>query len=85
MKRWLARIEAFLDALYHARHRREQARIRRDRHDLVMLMVHADTLGIDHPAAGMLLELRPLLADDFHAWHRRMGLGHSPLDCPRCC
>ncbi|MFW5927305.1 MAG: cory-CC-star protein [Wenzhouxiangella sp.] len=85
MKSWLARAEAFLEALYHARHRRELARIQRDREDLLMLMVYADTLGIDHPAAGFLLELRPVLAGEFHAWHRRMGLAHSPLDCPRCC
>lgn len=85
MKRWLERIEAFLDALYHSRHRRELARSRRDREDLLMLMVYADTLGIDHPAGSFLLELKPLLAEDFHAWHQRMGLSHSPLDCPRCC
>jgi len=85
MKGLMRRLDAFLEALYHARHRRELARIRRDRHDLLMLLVHADALGIDHPAAGLLLELKPLLADDFHDWHRRMGLSHSPLDCPRCC
>lgn len=85
MKRLFQRLEALLEALYHARHRRELARIRRDRDDVFMLLVYSDTLGIDNPAASLLMELRPLLADDFHDWHQRMGIRHSPLDCTRCC
>lgn len=85
MKRFFHQLNAFLEALYHTRHRRELARIERNHDDVFMLLVHAETLGIDNPAASLMLELKPLLADDFHAWHRRMGIRHSPLDCARCC
>jgi hypothetical protein len=27
----------------------------------------------------------PVLYEQFHDWHRRMGMEHSPLDHLRCC
>ena len=79
------RFNELLEALYGARHRRALLAAQRQRDDALMLMVYADTLGIDNPAAYQMLELKVLLADDFHDWHRRAGLDHSVLDCTRCC
>lgn len=85
MKRFFRRLDAFLEALYGVRHRRELEMARRRQHDAFMLLVFSESLGIDNPVSWHLLELRPLLIDDYHHWHRRMGLAHSPLDCARCC
>ena len=85
LRRTWRRLEAFLQAYYEAPFRRELARRRRAREDVLRLLVFSEALGVDNPLAWHLLELRPLLADEFHDWHRRMGLDHSPLDCPRCC
>jgi hypothetical protein len=40
---------------------------------------------VPDPAAYYSAELMPMLADEFHAWHRRMGMPRSPLDQMSCC
>jgi hypothetical protein len=85
MKRIWQRLNRLLEALYGTRHRRALISDRRRHDDAMMLMVYADALGIDNPMAHHMLEMKVLLADDFHDWHRRAGLDHSVLDCARCC
>lgn len=85
MKRLWQKLEILLESVYDTRHRRELLAGQRRRHDGLMLMVYAESLGIENPCAHALLELKVLLADDFHDWHRRAGLDHSVLDCTRCC
>ena len=82
------RLKAFvrgLDEFYKAPYRREFARAAREEDDLFTLLVASETLGIPNPASFYTLELMPLLYDEFHAWHTRMGMEHSPLDGVRCC
>lgn len=74
-----------LDEFYKAPYRREFARAAREEDDLFTLLVASETLGIPNPASFYALELMPLLYDEFHAWHTRMGMEHSPLDGVRCC
>jgi hypothetical protein len=47
--------------------------------------VFAETLGVPNPASWYTMELMPVLYEQFHDWHRRMGMEHSPLDHLRCC
>ena len=50
-----------------------------------MLMIFAESLGIPNPMTFYTLELQPLLLEEFHDWHLRMGMPHSPLDRFGCC
>jgi hypothetical protein len=62
-----------------------RARLKRDEEDLFMLLVFAETLGVPNPASWYTMEMMPVLYEQFHDWHRRMGMEHSPLDHLRCC
>lgn len=81
----VSRLSRGLREYYAAPYRRTFARARRDEDDLLMLLVHAETLGIPDPAAYYTLELLPVLYERVHDWHRRMGLERSPLDHVACC
>jgi hypothetical protein len=70
---------------YVSPYRRSFARLKRDEEDLFMLLVFAETLGVPNPASWYTMELMPVLYEQFHDWHRRMGMEHSPLDHLRCC
>jgi hypothetical protein len=50
-----------------------------------MLFVFAELMGVPNPATYYTLEMQPILLERFHAWHKRMGMEHSPLDHFRCC
>lgn len=82
--RWQA-IAQGLAEYYRAPYRQLLAREARDRDDLFRLLVFSEALGIPNPATPYTLELMPLIWDDFHDWHRRVGMPHSPLDHIRCC
>jgi hypothetical protein len=82
---WLTQVSAGLREFYVAPYRRAFARAQRDEEDLFMLLVFAETLGVPNPASWYTLELMPVLYEQFHDWHRRMGMEHSPLDHLRCC
>lgn len=81
----LQRIESFLDEAYAAPFRRHRRRSLRRQEDLFRLLVLSEALGVPNPAAFYCLELMPFLLEDFHAWHQRMGMEHSPVDGFRCC
>lgn len=88
----LARLRSALGAVgrkltefYVAPYRRTFARARRDEEDLLRLVVLAESLGVPDPARWYTLELLPVLYDDVHDWHRRIGLDHSPLEHVTCC
>jgi hypothetical protein len=53
--------------------------------DLFMLLCFSECYGLPNPASWYTLELYPLLLEEFHDWHRRMGMERSPLDHLRCC
>ena len=84
MSRWRAFV-AGLEEFYAGRYRRGIARSRRDVDDLFAMVVLAEALGVPDPAAYHSVELLPALWDEFHDWHRRMGLERSPLDHVGCC
>ena len=73
------------DAWYEAPYRRMARRARRREEDLFRLLIMSEALGVPNPASFYTLELLPFMLEDFHDWHRRMGMEHSPLEGFRCC
>lgn len=74
-----------LEDFYAGPYRKTFARARRDEDDHFMLVVLAESLGVPDPAAYYTAELLPAVYEDFHAWHRRVGIERSPLDHISCC
>jgi hypothetical protein len=81
----LARLADFLREFYTAPFRGAVAREKRQEDDLFMLLVFSEMVGVPNPASYFTLELQPLLYEDFHEWHKRMGMEHSPLEGFHCC
>lgn len=74
-----------LDEFYTAPYRRTFAKAQQEEDDLFMLLVMSEALGVPNPASYYTLELLPLVYEDVHAWHTRMGMERSPLDGISCC
>lgn len=85
LREWIRRAGELVREFYHVRHRGDLARERREHDDLFMLLVFSEMMGIPNPAAYHTLELLPLVYDEFHEWHLRMGMDRSPLEHFRCC
>ena len=56
-----------------------------DLNDLFLLLCFMEAAGMPNPATLYLLEVYPYLLEQFHQWHRRMGIERSPLDGLPCC
>ena len=82
--RW-AGFVAGLEEFYAGPYRRTMRRAQREEDDLFLTVVLAEALGVPDPAAFHTAELLPAVYDEFHAWHRRIGLPRSPLDHVGCC
>ena len=67
-------LREFSTGPYRQMFRREQ----RDEEDLFMIAVLGEALGVPDPAAYYTAELMPTVWEDFHAWHRRIGIARSP-------
>ncbi|MDX1588805.1 MAG: cory-CC-star protein [Oleiphilaceae bacterium] len=83
-RRW-RQINEVCDNLYVTPYRRTARRARRREDDLFRLLLMSEALGIPNPASFYTLEMLPFLMEDFHEWHKRMGMDHSPLEGFRCC
>lgn len=71
--------------MYAGPYRQTFARARQDEDDLFLVIVLAEALGVPNPASYYTAELLPVIYDQVHDWHRRMGLDRSPLDHFACC
>lgn len=56
-----------------------------DLQDLFLLLCYMEALGLPNPAALYLLDVYPYFLQEFHLWHRRMGMDRSPLAGLGCC
>jgi len=81
----LAALRELLREFYLVPFRGAVARAKREQDDLFMLLVFSEMVGVPNPVGFYTLELQPLLYEDFHEWHLRMGMEHSPLEGFRCC
>ena len=53
--------------------------------DLFLLLCFMEATALPNPATLYLLEIYPYLLEQFHRWHRRMGIEHSPVGSLPCC
>ncbi|WP_437583163.1 cory-CC-star protein [Paramicrobacterium sp. CJ85] len=83
-RRWAALREG-LQEFYVGPYRQMLHREKRDEDDLFLIAVLGEVLGVPDPAAYYTAELMPAVWEDFHAWHRRIGIPRSPLDHIACC
>jgi len=81
----LASVRRGLEQFYAGPYRRTFARERRDEDDAFLTVVLAEALGVPDPAAYYSVELLPAVYDEFHSWHRRLGMDQSPLEHVGCC
>ena len=82
------KLKAFSDGLteyYAGPYRATFIKARQQEDDLFMMLVLSEALGVPNPASYYTLELLPIVYEDFHAWHRRMGMPRTPLDHISCC
>lgn len=80
-----ARLLAGLREYYEAPHRRAMAAAQRDQDDLLLLYACGEALGVPNPAAYYTMELLPVLLEELHEWHLRMGMEKWPGDGLSCC
>jgi hypothetical protein len=66
----------------YGRHLRAEAI---DLQDLFLLLCFMEMMGLPNPAALYLLDVYPYFLQEFHVWHRRMGMDRSPLATFSCC
>ena len=74
-----------LNEFYQAPYRASFAKAQQQEDDFFLMLVASEALGIPTPASYYTLELLPLVYEDFHAWHTRMGMDKSPLENIQCC
>ena len=85
---WLGLRRNIGDFFYGAAYGSYQHEMRRqatELNDLFMLLCYLELMGVPNPATFYLLDMYPLLLEEFHLWHRRMGIPHSPLGTLPCC
>ncbi len=85
LARFVRTVSSLATEYYNAPYRGAVARARRDEDDLFMLFVFAEMMGVPNPVSYYTLEMQPLLLEQFHEWHTRMGMDKSPLDSVSCC
>ncbi|MDO5045262.1 cory-CC-star protein [Campylobacter sp.] len=81
-------IKAFFEGLseyYNAPYRSALTKSYQEENDFFMLMVFAESLGIENPTTFYTMEILPFLLEEFHSWHRRMGMQSSPIEHFGCC
>ena len=94
--RWLRRIWrqvrhrapealAIYEELYAAPYRSQVLRDQRAERDLFFLAGCSDMLGLPNPVSFYTLELYPELLEQWHEWHRRLGMPNAPDGGFRCC
>lgn len=78
-------IQTFYKEMYYVPYRQTMQREIQNEEDVFKLLAFSEVLGIPNPVSYYTLELMPLMLEEFHEWHTRMGMEKSPLDGIRCC
>lgn len=84
-RRVIGRLAEVLEGMALTGHRRQVRAQAIELHDLFLLLCFMDLMGLPNPAALYLVDLHPYLLEEFHLWHRRMGIDRSPLTTFSCC
>ena len=75
----------FLHGMAAAGYRRRLRGEALELNDLFLLLCYMDLLGLPNPAVLYLFDVYPYFLEEFHLWHRRMGMDRSPLADFSCC
>jgi hypothetical protein len=75
----------FMHGMAYGRYEREMRLQAAELNDLFLLLCYMEIVGLPNPATLYLLDIYPYLLDQFHLWHRRMGMDRSPLGNLPCC
>ena len=75
----------FLMGMARGRHEQTLRQQALELNDLFLLLCYMEMMGLPNPAAIYLLEIYPYFLEQFHLWHRRMGMRRSPLGDLPCC
>ena len=75
----------FFHGAAYGQYERELRRQAAELNDLFLLLCYLEIVGLPNPATLYLLDVYPYLLDQFHQWHRRMGMDRSPLGTLPCC
>jgi len=78
-------IRDFVHGIAYGHYERELRRQANELNDLFLLLCYMEIVGLPNPATLYLLDIYPHLLDQFHLWHKRMGMDRSPLGNLPCC
>ncbi len=73
------------EEIFFAPYRSQIYREYRDRRDMFLLLSFSDLTGVPNPVGFYTLELYPEFIEEFHQWHRRLGMDRAPEGGFRCC
>lgn len=79
------RMGQFMHGVAFGRYELELRQQTAELHDLFLLLCFMEATALPNPATLYLLEVYPYLLEQFHEWHRRMGIEHSPIGSLPCC
>ena len=79
------RLSEILRGAALGRYERELRQQTAELNDLFLLLCFMEAAGMPNPATLYLLEVYPYLLEQFHQWHRRMGIDRSPIGSLPCC
>jgi hypothetical protein len=85
IKHALKTFKDLYEAIYFAPYRSQMHREYTRQRDLFLILTTSDMLGVPNPVEFYTLELLPEAMEQFHEWHRRMGMEHAPAGGFRCC
>lgn len=75
----------FMHGVAYGQYERDLKQRAGELNDLFLLLCYMEIVGLPNPATLYLLDIYPYLLDQFHIWHRRMGMDRSPLGNLPCC
>lgn len=78
-------LKEILKEFYRLKFGQELEREAQKLEEILLFLVFADYFGFSTPFKFYLIELFPELVEEFHKWHKKLGLKMSPLDWIRCC
>jgi hypothetical protein len=79
------RFTEILKGAAYAQYERDLRQHTAELNDLFLLLCFMEAAALPNPATLYLLEVYPYLLEQFHVWHRRMGMEQSPLGSLPCC
>ncbi len=78
-------INEFLKEIYRLKFGYGFRKSARQMEEVFLFFLFAEYFGMPNYFKFYFAEIIPELLEEFHSWHRRMGMEKSPLEWIRCC